>query len=669
MHSEEDQTKIFSKPDNIRELIFTHSDVVIYKYDHNRKTYNYMSPSIQNLTGYTKDEINDIGFSKIVKKVECSYSRGEDKLDIAEDFYGNYTIETKTGEIKLIEDISFHDPDEEGNLAESIGILRDITQLKEVFNNLTFEKNNLNTIIDLADVIFTVIDKNESLSKVNKKGVEITGYTEEELLGSGWLKTIPQEYRAKLKILSQRNRKNKVTTPIEMEVPLVTKTGEEKIITWHISELNNEKGELVFNVGIGRDVTQKRKDQKVQKIISKILQFSNISESLYDFFDFIRNSIKELMPVDNFYIALYDKENDLITFPYFLDEVDKEAFPVKFNRKGLTEYIIRSGRSELIDEERDAQLVKEGKVDLVGAPAKIWLGIPLSIGDQTIGALVVQDYHNKNTYGEREKEILEVIGYSISRAIERKKLEQERKELIVKLEKLNLSKDKLFSLISHDLRAPFNSLLGFSEILTTEFDTLTKEEIKEYLNAIYESSKNLYNMTTNLLQYSRFQVDRMVYEPEMLNLLDLVERNLNLLKGNYIKKQIDVKVDIDKSLFIFADEDMMNSVIQNLLSNSIKFTFRGGSISIDASKKIIDEEEKIELIVKDTGIGMKQENIDKIFDADVFSTPGTEKEFGTGLGLQLIIQFVEKNCGTLKIESTENEGSSFIISLPTTKST
>ena len=166
MHSEEEQTTIFSKPDNIRELIFTHSDVVIYKYDHNRKTYNYMSPSIQNLTGYTKDEINDIGFSKIVKKVECSYSRGEDKLDIAEDFYGNYTIETKTGEIKLIEDISFHDPDEEGNLAESIGILRDITQLKEVFNNLTFEKNNLNTIIDLADVIFTVIDKNENLSKV-----------------------------------------------------------------------------------------------------------------------------------------------------------------------------------------------------------------------------------------------------------------------------------------------------------------------------------------------------------------------------------------------------------------------------------------------------------------------------------------------------------------------
>ena len=666
MHSIEKQTTIFSDSDNIRELIFTHSDVVIYRYDFNKKIYNYMSPSIQNLTGYTKEEINEIGFSKIVKKVECSYSRDKNNLDIAEDFYGNYTIESKTGESKLIEDLSFHDPDDQGNLAVSIGILRDITPLKEVFNNLTFEKNNLNTIIDLADIIVTVIDKNENLLKVNKKGVEITGYSEEELLGNCWLKRIPKEFQLKLQKQRLLNRKNKVKSSIEIEVPLVTKNGEEKIIAWHISELENEEGELVFSVGVGRDVTQKRKEEKVQKIISKILQYSNVSESLNDFFDFIRESIKELMPVNNFYIALYDRENDLLTFPYFNDEVDKEAFPVKF-RNGLTEYIIKYGKSELIDEARDAQLVKEGKVDMVGSPSKIWLGIPISIGDQTIGALVVQDYHDANTYSEKEKEILEVIGYSISRAIERKKLEQERKELIVKLEKINKSKDKLFSLISHDLRAPFNSLLGFSEIITTEFETLTKEEMKEYMNAIFESSKNLYSMTTNLLQYSRFQVGRIIFEPEVLNLFDLVEHNVNLLKGNLLKKEIKVLSNIDKNFYIYADEDMINSVIQNLLSNSIKFTFRGGSISIVASKKIINNEEKIEFVLKDTGVGMKKESIDKIFSADVFSSPGTEKEFGTGLGLQLVIQFVEKNHGTLKIESVENKGSSFIITLPSAK--
>jgi len=417
---------------------------------------------------------------------------------------------------------------------------------------------------------------------------------------------------------------------------------------------------------VGRDVTKKRKEDKVQKIISKILQYSNIGESLDDFFEFIRESIKELMPVDNFYISLYDRENDLLTFPYFKDEVDKEALPMKF-RNGLTEYIIKIGKSELINEARDEQLVKEGKVDLVGAPSKIWLGIPLSIGELTIGALVVQDYKNEDTYGPREKEILDVIGYSISRAIERKRLEQERKELIVQLREINTSKDKLFSLISHDLRAPFNSLLGFSEILTTEFDTLTKEEIKEYQNAIFDSSKNLYSMTTNLLQYSRFQIGKIQFQPEILNLLDLIERNLNLLKGNYLKKQIDVKIDIEKNLFICADVDMMNSVIQNLLSNSIKFTFRGGSISIKTFKKVINKQKKIEIIMKDTGVGMKQENIDKIFAADVFTYPGTEKEFGTGLGLQLVIQFIERNGGELKIESVENEGSSFIVTLPSVK--
>ena len=112
---------------------------------------------------------------------------------------------------------------------------------------------------------------------------------------------------------------------------------------------------------------------------------------------------------------------------------------------------------------------------------------------------------------------------------------------------------------------------------------------------------------------------------------------------------------------------MMNSVVQNLLSNSIKFTYRGGSITIDASKKNIDDEEKIELIFKDTGIGMEQEQIEKIFSADVFSCPGTEKEIGTGLGLQLVIQFVEKNGGSIIIKSIENEGTSFTITLSSVK--
>ena len=483
----------------------------------------------------------------------------------------------------------------------------------------------------------------------------------------GWLKTIPLKYQLEIKKQRIQNREKETTKPIEIEIPFITKTGEEKIIYWHISELHNEFGQLVFSVGVGRDVTQRRREQKVQKIISKILQYSNVGESLDDFFDYIRESIKELMPVNNFYISLYDRENDMLTFPYFKDEVDKEQLPVKF-RNGLTEYIIRSGKSELINKERDKQLVEEGKVDLVGAPSKIWLGIPIISHNQTIGALVVQDYNNELTYGNKEKEILEVIGYSISRTIERKKLEHERKDLVVKLEELNKSKDKLFSIISHDLRAPFNSLLGFSEILTTEFDTLTKEEIKEYQSAIFESSKNLYTMTTNLLQFSRFQVGKIIYEPEILNLYEIVNTNLVILKGNYLRKQISVDTNIDKSLYIFADKEMMNSVIQNLISNSVKFTFRGGNISISAHNKFIDGKEGIEFILKDTGVGMSKENIDKIFAEDVFSSQGTEKEYGTGLGLQLVIQYLRQNKGKLTIESVVNKGTSFIISLPISKS-
>ena len=337
---------------------------------------------------------------------------------------------------------------------------------------------------------------------------------------------------------------------------------------------------------------------------------------------------------------------------------------MKFGR-GLTEYILRSGKAELITRERDNELVREGETEVVGTQSAIWLGIPLKIRDHTMGALVVQDYENEETYTEKEKQILEVVAYPISRAIERKIVEQERKELILKLSKLNASKDKLFSLISHDLRSPFNSLLGFSEILTTEYDSLTHDEIKEYLNVIYEASKNLYGMTNNLLQYSRFQVGRFDFQPVQINLNSLIKKNLNLLKGNAIRKEISMSAKLNADVYVFADEDMLNSTVQNIISNSIKFTPRGGEVKI--STEIIpffSEVSHVKVTIEDNGIGISRSELDKILSEEIISTPGTEREYGTGLGLLIVKEFVEKNGGRIDVKSKLNHGTSFSFTLP-----
>jgi signal transduction histidine kinase len=370
------------------------------------------------------------------------------------------------------------------------------------------------------------------------------------------------------------------------------------------------------------------------------------------------------MPADNFYIALYDHDSKMITFPYFIDKIDKEA-PAKRFEKGLTEYVLKTGQSILINKEDDERLRKSGEVELFGAPAEIWLGIPLKIQETTIGVMVLQDYFNENTYSVKEKEILEIISHPISRAIERKRVEQERDVLIKKLKDLNASKDKLFSLISHDLRSPFNSLLGFSEILTSEYDSLTTDEIKEYINVIYETSKNLFGMTNNLLQFSRFQMGRSEFKPIKLNLKKTINENINMLKGNLLKKQLRLSVDIDGNPIVLADEEMLNSIFQNLLSNSIKFTEKEGEINISVKLvNFFNEPDKVEVTISDTGIGISKSYLNKIFKDQVQSMPGTEREYGTGLGLLLVKEFVDKIGGTIKVSSKINHGTSFTFTLP-----
>ncbi|MHB1687957.1 MAG: sensor histidine kinase [Ignavibacteriaceae bacterium] len=532
-------------------------------------------------------------------------------------------------------------------------------------SDLREDNSKLKSILDLADTIFLIFNKDGEVTLVNKGCCDLLGFTREDIMGKNWIENfVPAGYRDELNSYIKKFFDGDIEIFSNHENPIITKSGEEITIYWHNSLLKDEKGNSVAILSSGINVTERKKNEKVQQTIAQILQAANTGSDLNDFFKFIHTSVNELMPAENFYIALHDKEANMITFPYFIDQVDKVAPPKRLGR-GLTEYVLRSGKSVLVNREMDEKLVLNGEVELIGSPTSIWLGIPLKIQDSTIGVLVVQDYNNENTYGSREKEILEVISFAISRAIERKRVEQEKSALIEELREMNASKDKLISLISHDLRSPFNSLLGFSEILNSEYDTLTHDEIQEYLKVIYESSKNLYNMTNNLLQFSRIQMGRVDYNPRELNLAKMIRSCLTLLKGNAVKKQINLMLDVGKDIIVNADEDMLNSVIQNLVSNAIKFTSKGGDVKISVKEiKDVDSNNFAEVIVEDSGIGISESDIKMIFNNKIHSTPGTDKEYGTGLGLLLVKDFVEKNGGKLTIKSKLNTGSAFSFTIP-----
>lgn len=237
-------------------------------------------------------------------------------------------------------------------------------------------------------------------------------------------------------------------------------------------------------------------------------------------------------------------------------------------------------------------------------------------------------------------------------------LEQQRLQLV----ELNASKDKFFSIISHDLRSPFNSMLGFAQLLIEHFDRYSREEIKQKVDRIRTSAESLYALLENLLTWSRIQRGAMEHNPEQLDLSELVDDTLDLFTSKAEEKQIQLIKSVTDGLSVYADYNMIHTVLRNLVSNAIKFTTGGGSISLAATQT---NEHIVEIAVTDTGTGIKAEDLCKLFRIDVqYTNPGTQGEKGTGLGLNLCKDLVEKNGGAIWVDSELGKGTTFRFTLP-----
>ncbi len=241
--------------------------------------------------------------------------------------------------------------------------------------------------------------------------------------------------------------------------------------------------------------------------------------------------------------------------------------------------------------------------------------------------------------------------------------ENKLKEYAAKLEEANNTKDKLFSIIAHDLRSPFQGLLGYAQILSSDFDLLAKEEIVDIVGSVNTSLKNLYYLIENLLQWSRLQSEGFSFNPIKINTAQKFNAIIQTFSLNMQNKKQKILNNIDKDVIITADENMLNSVIHNLLSNAIKFSKVGGCIVVESEKS----NNCTNISIIDSGIGISQINIKKLFKIDQnFSSEGTANEKGTGLGLLLCKEMIELHGGSIKVESKENFGSKFTFSIPVT---
>lgn len=244
---------------------------------------------------------------------------------------------------------------------------------------------------------------------------------------------------------------------------------------------------------------------------------------------------------------------------------------------------------------------------------------------------------------------------------ERKEMEEALKESEARLVELNATKDKFFSIIAHDLKSPFNSIIGIGELLIEQIKRKEFEDIEEYAAIMRDSSHKAMNLLTNLLEWSRSQTGRMDFNPEFLRLSQLADEVVDLLRFTANQKSIIISSQIPKSAVCYADKAMIGSVLRNLVSNAIKFTGKGGEIVVSAKMT----EDRYIVTVSDNGTGMSKAEIDNLFRIDKFySTRGTDNEGGTGLGLILCKEFISHHGCEIWADSKKGEGSSFSFTLP-----
>jgi len=234
------------------------------------------------------------------------------------------------------------------------------------------------------------------------------------------------------------------------------------------------------------------------------------------------------------------------------------------------------------------------------------------------------------------------------------KLEQNEKTL----KELNHTKDKFFSIIAHDLKNPFNTLIGFSELLIRTHHKLSEEKKLKYYDSLYTASKSGYELLVNLLTWSRSQTGKIQFSPELLSVSDLLHETETLFREGAAQKQISVLVETDPNHVLWADKEMIRTVLRNLVSNAIKFTPKNGNIILWSF--LFDN--TLEIAVYDDGVGIPEKNISQLFSIENSQTTnGTNGEKGTGLGLVLCKEFVEQNKGTITVESIPGKGSKFVM--------
>ncbi len=415
-----------------------------------------------------------------------------------------------------------------------------------------------------------------------------------------------------------------------------------------------------------RDVTGRMKSEITkQEHINEITNLYELTRDLADIPDNLNtllsnivNRATSLLHRTDGGMYLYDRERGDLVVATATNPLKPVGFRVQLG-EGMAGRVALTRQPMIIDDYRswpNSLPIYNGTV------LTTVIEVPMLYQGELIGVLAVEEFsETAEKFTENDMRLLTIFAGQAAGAVHTARLLNDIQIKNDELKISNATKDKFFSIIAHDLRSPFQGILGVAELLTNEIDSLSKSEIINFSQKLKYSLIKQYELLSDLLEWARLQTGNIQANPEIIPLSSQVESVIDSLKLLANQKGITLKNIIDGEIEVYCDHELLRIVLRNLISNSIKFTNPGGLISISAERK----EMYSQITVSDTGVGIAKEALNKIFRIDVhYSTEGTAKEKGTGLGLILCKEIIERQKGKIWAESNLNEGSKFTFTLP-----
>lgn len=428
---------------------------------------------------------------------------------------------------------------------------------------------------------------------------------------------------------------------------------------FRVMAYSNLRGQFVT---VFEDITKRKSDelaiQQTTEALTFLAQYSRISQQS-DFFRLLAEYLAKALQAD--FVCIDSLEGDKLnarTVAVWCDGVfeDNVVYALEDTPCGVL-----VGKTVCCFPASVCQFFPKDTV-LQDLKAESYVGATLwSHNGNPIGLIAVIK-RNKLSNQVQAEELLKLVAVRAAGEMERLEAEKELFHKNEELENTNAEKDKFFSIIAHDLRGPFNGFLGLTKIFADELPNLTMSEAQKIALSLKNSANKLYNLLENLLEWSQIQKGSIPFNPATFKLDRTVCECIAMFAESAKTKEIEVALDIPENLEVFGDFNMFQTIIRNLVSNALKFTRKGGNVSVSA--KVIGDR-SVELSIQDTGIGISQEMIKNLFRIDmVTNRKGTEDEPSTGLGLLLCKEFVNKNGGQILVKSEEGKGSTFSFTIP-----